>query len=180
MIRFFILLPLLLIGGLLIYAATRPNQFRIERSLTMQAPPERIFPFLNDWLQFKRWSPWDRLDPHMQSTLSASTAGVGATYAWSGNKEVGTGRMEITRSTPNEQVQMQLYFEKPFKAHNTVEITINNSPQGTTVNYAMFGPSPFMSKLMGVFFNMDKMVGDKFEEGLANLQGLVEQRVLPQ
>lgn len=161
----------------LIFVATRPDSFRVERSAQIQAPPAEVFGLIDDLRAFRTWSPWENRDPNMQTTHSGAERGKGAVYAWDGNDEVGQGRMEITDSQPNSKVTMRLDFLRPFEAHNTVEFTLEpvaDDPGATRVTWAMMGPSPFMSKLMGVLMDMDQMIGRDFEEGLANLKTVAE------
>jgi uncharacterized protein YndB with AHSA1/START domain len=163
-----------LLAALLIYAATKPDSFRIERATTIKAPPEKIFPLINDFHQWEAWSPWEKIDPALKRTYAGADNGKGAVYEWNGNKDIGQGRMEITESTPASKVALRLDFVKPFEAHNTVEFTLVPQGGSTTVTQAMYGPSPYMSKLMTIFFSMEKMVGEKYEEGLANLKAIAE------
>lgn len=163
-----------LIGAILAYAASRPDSFRIERSVTTKGTPERLFALVNNFRQWEAWSPWEKIDPKLTRTYSGAAEGKGAVYEWNGNKDVGKGRMEIVESVPGARVVIKLDFITPFEAHNTVEFTLSKQGDTTTVTQAMYGPSPFVSKLMGLAFNMDKMVGDKYEEGLASLKALAE------
>lgn len=165
----FLVVALALIAALLVTAATRPDHFRIERDALIPAPPEVVFGLLNDFHEWQRWSPWEGMDPQMQRNYSGADRGVGAVYAWQGNKKVGEGRMEIRESAPATRLVIQLDFFKPFEAHNIAEFTLRPEAAGTRVNWAMHGPSPFISKLMGLVFNFDRMVGKDFERGLANL-----------
>ena len=158
----------------LIFAATRPDTFRIERSVNIKATPEKIFPFIIDFHHMKSWSAWEEVDPAMKRSYSGAESGKGAMYAWDGNKEIGQGSMEILESIPSSKVLIKIDFYKPFEAHNTVEFTLVPNGEATTVNHTMYGPSPFISKLMSLVFNMDKMVGVKFEEGLTNLKAIAE------
>ena len=162
------------VAGLLVYAATRPDRFRIERSASIKAPPEKIFPHVNDFKAWTAWSPWEKIDPALKRSYSGPPSGKGAAYAWEGNKNVGSGSMEITESVAPSKIVLRLDFLKPFEAHNTTEFTFVPQGDATTVSWAMFGPSPYMSKLMGIFFNMERMVGGQFEQGLANLKALSE------
>ena len=159
----------------LVYASTRPNSFRIQRSTLIQAPPEKIFPMINDFHQWQAWSPWENIDPTMQRTYSGTNQGVGTIYAWQGTGKVGAGRMEITNAHPDLEIIIQLDFLKPFEAHNTAEFTLTPQGQNTELTWVMHGPSPYISKLMGVFFNMDRMIGKDFEKGLNNLKLIIEQ-----
>jgi uncharacterized protein YndB with AHSA1/START domain len=164
-----------LIAGVLLFAATRPDSFRVERRALIQASPAKIFPLISDLHAFPTWSPWEKRDPAMKRTHTGPASGPGATYAWDGNKEVGSGSMQITEAVAPERVTMKLDFLTPFEAHNLVDFTLAPKDGGATeVVWAMHGPSPFVSKLMGLVFNMDKMVGRDFEEGLANMKALAE------
>ncbi len=169
---------LLLIAALLAYAATRPNTFRVERSITIKAPPERIAGHINDFHQWGAWSPWEKLDPNMKRTYQGPASGVGAAYAWDGNKEVGRGRMEITETTPSKTL-IKLDFLQPFESHNTAEFTFVPMGDSTKVVWAMYGPNPYISKVMGIFWNMDKMIGGDFDKGLTSLKTVAEQPAPP-
>ena len=173
MLNTIVIILVTLIVLVLIYAATRPDTFRIERSTSIKATPEKILPLINDFHHMQTWSAWEKVDPTMRRTYSGEASGVGAKYAWEGNKEIGSGSMEITESTPTK-VAMNLDFTKPFEAHNKVEFSLTYNGDSTTVTHAMFGPSPFISKLMSIVFNMESMVGPKFEEGLAQLKVFAE------
>lgn len=174
MIKTISILILLAIAAVLIFAATRPDSFRVERSIKIKAAPEKIFPFINDFHQWPAWSPWEKIDPATKRTLSGATSGVGAIYEWNGNKEVGQGRMEIIESTPSSKALLNIDFIKPFEGHNKVEFTLAADGDSTKVTQAMFGPQPFIAKVMCLFFDMDKMVGGKYEEGLATLKSAAE------
>ncbi|HEV8691127.1 MAG TPA: SRPBCC family protein [Ideonella sp.] len=162
------------IAALLIFAATRPDSFRVERKTVIQAPPEKVFALINDFHLWPQWSPWEHLDRNMKRTLGGAAAGPGATYAWEGNKDVGQGRMEIKESVPASKIGIQLDFLQPFEAHNTAEFTLAPQGSGTEVTWAMYGPANYMTKLMSVFASMDKMVGPDFEKGLANMKAVAE------
>jgi uncharacterized protein YndB with AHSA1/START domain len=163
----------LLIAGVLIYAATKPDSFRLERSAAIKAPPEKISAYLIDFKQWAAWSPWEGKDPAMKRTFSGAASGKGAVYGWEGNKNVGTGRMEILDVQP-QKVTIKLDFLAPFEAHNTTEYALEPQGDSTKVTWAMFGPSNYMSKVMSVFMSMDKMVGPDFEAGLAKLKAAAE------
>lgn len=165
----------LAIAGVLIYAATKPDTFRVERSTLIKAPPEKIFPLINDIHEMQQWSAWEKVDPAMQRTHSGAPSGVGAIYEWKGNKEIGSGRMEITESVPPSRVVIKMDFIEPFPAHNTAAFTLKPEADGNTrVTNAIFGPMPYISKVMSTFFSMDRMIGDKFEQSLAALKALAE------
>jgi uncharacterized protein YndB with AHSA1/START domain len=163
------------IAIVLILAATKPDTFSVQRAAAVKAPPEKIFPLINDFHQWGTWSPWEGKDPGMKRTYSGTASGRGAVYAWDGNKNVGSGRMEILDASSPSKIVIKLDFFKPFEAHNTAEFTV--LPQGdgaTNISWVMHGPAPFMSKIMQVFMNIDKMVGKDFEIGLSNLKKLTE------
>jgi uncharacterized protein YndB with AHSA1/START domain len=163
------------IAVVLILAATKPDTFTVQRAAVVKAPPEKIFSLINDFHQWGTWSPWEGKDPGMKRTYSGTASGRGAVYAWDGNKNVGSGRMEILDASSPSKIVIKLDFFKPFEAHNTAEFTM--LPQGdgaTNISWVMHGPAPFMSKMMQVFMNIDKMVGKDFEIGLSNLKKLTE------
>jgi carbon monoxide dehydrogenase subunit G len=174
MLTTILIIVVLIIAALLIYAATRPDSFTVSRSLGITAPAEAIFPLINDFRRWAIWSPYEKLDPAMKRTLSGAESGKGAAYAWESNGKAGIGRMEITNSVPSSLVALKLDFEKPFKANNTVDFTLKPMGNETTVTWAMHGRYPFIARLMGVFFNMDRLVGKDFETGLANLKRAAE------
>lgn len=164
----------LLVVVVLIYAATKPDTFRVERSISIKAPAEKIFPLIDDFHRWEQWSPWEKVDPALKRTYSGAASGQGAAYAWFGNKEIGQGKMEIIESTPPTRLLIKIDFLVPFEAHNTVEFTLRAQGDSTVLSHAMFGPSPYLARLMGLFFSMDKMIGDKFEEGLGSLKAIAE------
>lgn len=174
MLKTILIVVVLLIAGVLIYAATLPDSFRVERSATIKAPPEKIFPLINDLRRMQTWSAWEKVDPGMKRAHSGGASGKGAVYEWEGNKDIGQGRMEITESSPSSRITIRMDFIKPFAAQNTVEFTLKAEGDSTRVTQAIFGPSPYISKLMGLFWNMDKMIGEKFEESLAALKAAAE------
>lgn len=154
---------------LLVVIALQPAHFRIERSAVVAAPPAAVFEQVNDFHNWAKWSPWEKLDPGMKKTFSGPPAGSGAEYAWAGNDKAGEGKMTITGSKPTEQVDIRLDFIKPFAATNQSTFTLTPSGAGTKVQWAMEGNNGFISKAFCLFVDMDKMVGKDFEQGLANL-----------
>jgi uncharacterized protein YndB with AHSA1/START domain len=163
-----------LLAAALAYAATKPDTFRVQRSTSIKAPPEKIFPLLDDLRSHATWSPWDQKDPAMKRTYSGAPRGKGAVYEWDGNKNIGKGRMEITETSPPSRVIFKLDFIKPFEAHNIAELVLEPKGDATNVTWAIYGPSPYLSKVMSLLCNMDKMIGKEFETGLANLKRLTE------
>src|SRR5882757_5498694 len=158
------------IAAFLLYAATRPNTFSLKRSASIKAPPEKIFPLVNNYRNWGSWSPYETKDPGMKRTFSGAAEGRGAIYEWDGNKNVGTGRMEIIDATPPNKVLIKLDFLKPFEGHNVAEFTMQPVGDTTNVTWEMRGPVPFIGKIMHLCINMDKMIGNDFEAGLANMK----------
>jgi uncharacterized protein YndB with AHSA1/START domain len=173
MLKTIALVVVLLIAGVLLFALTKPDAFRIERSTIIKAPPEKINALLTDFKQWAAWSPWEKKDPAMKRTYSGAATGKGTVYGWEGNKNVGTGRMEILDAQP-QTVTIKLDFLAPFEAHNTAEFVLQPQGDSTQLTWAMYGPSNYISKVMSVVMSMDKMVGPDFEAGLANLKAIAE------
>jgi uncharacterized protein YndB with AHSA1/START domain len=167
-------LVLISIAGVLALAATKPDAFRVERTASIKAPPEKIFALINDLHGWGAWSPYEKKDPAMKRTFSGAASGKGAIYEWDGNKNVGKGRMEITDTSPPSRILIKLDFISPFEGHNTAEFSMVPKGDTTSVTWAMDGPAPFVSKVMQVFLNLDTMIGKDFEDGLANLKTLAE------
>jgi uncharacterized protein YndB with AHSA1/START domain len=162
-------------GGIAAYAAiTQPDTFRVTRSLDMAAPPEKIYSVLSDFRRSGEWSPYEKLDPDMKRTFSGAAAGKGAVYEWDGDSNAGAGRMEIAEAVPAQSVTLRLDFRRPFEATNTVEYKLLPKGDTTQVSWDMHGPMPFISKVICVFVDFDRMIGKDFEAGLANLKALVE------
>jgi hypothetical protein len=174
MLKIVLIALITLIAIALVIAALKPNRFRIERCTSIKALPEKIFPLINNFQAWEAWSPWEKIDPACKRSYSGNESGVGTIYGWSGNKDIGQGRMEIVESTQYSKIVLKLDFIKPFEAHNMVEFLLQPQGDSTIVTQAMYGASPFISKLMGMCFNMDKMVGKKYEEGLASLKEIAE------
>ena len=162
------------IAVVLILAATRPDSFSVQRAAIVSAPPEKIFPLINDFRQWGNWSPYEHKDPAMKRTFSGAVRGKGAVYAWEGDKNVGKGRMEILEASAPSKIAIKLDFFTPFEAHNTAEFTMLPHEDATRVIWRMHGPAPFMARIMHLFINIDNMVGKDFEAGLANLKRLAE------
>jgi len=174
MFKFIAIAIVVLIAAVLIYAATRPDTFRVERRLHIQAPPEQVFAQINDFNRWRAWSPYEKLDPQMQREIGGAAQGTGATYSWDGNNKAGAGRMEIVQSVPSSKVDIQLDFSRPMRARSSAQFTIVPQGNGSEVTWAMNGDMPYVSKVFSVFVNMDRMIGKAFEEGLGNLKRLSE------
>jgi hypothetical protein len=163
----------LLVVVLLIIGATKPNTFRVERSATIKAPAGKVFGLINDFHEWTKWSPWETIDADLQREYTGAPAGKGAAYAWEG-KKAGTGAMLITLSEPSNLILIKLDFVKPMVATNTTEFALSSEGGATTVRWSMFGPMPFMHRVMSTFMSMDKMVGGSFEQGLAKMKAVAD------
>lgn len=164
----------LAIAVVLILAFRKPDTLRVQRSASIKAAPETIFPLINDFRAWRAWSPYEDRDPNLQRSYSGAGSGKGAVYEWNGNKNVGSGRMEILDAPPPNRIVIKLDFLKPFEAHNTAEFTLLPHGDTTNVTWLMHGPAPLLSKVMQVFMNMDNMIGKDFAAGLANLKRIAE------
>lgn len=158
----------------LILAAMKPDSFKVERAIAINAPPGQIYPLIADFRAWGGWSPWDRKDPDQKRSFSGPESGVGASYAWDGDKNVGRGSMEIIEANAPARVRLKLDFIAPFKARNDVVFALQPQGPATNVTWTMTGPTPFFAKIIHVFINMDRMVGGDFEAGLASLKSLAE------
>jgi hypothetical protein len=163
-----------IVAGILIYAATRPDSFTVKRTATIKAPPDRLYGLISDLHGWAAWSPYEKKDPDMKRTFGGAPHGKGAVYEWDGNKNVGAGRMEIVEAAPSGKIVIKLDFLKPFEGHNTAEFAIDPQGDNSNVTWSMYGPSNFMFKVMGIFMDMDKMIGNDFATGLANLKTVAE------
>ena len=161
------------IGVLLLVAAMRPDTFRVQRTASIKAPPDKLHALINDMRVFNTWNPYNLKDPNIQGEYQGPQAGPGAVYRFAGNKDVGKGSIAIVDTAPT-RVTMKLDMLEPFEGHNIVEFTLAPKGEATDVTWAMHGPSPFMAKLVGLFMNMDRMIGRDFEDGLANLKARAE------
>ncbi len=162
-----------LIAVILIAASTKPNTVRYERSIVINASPDRILAQISDFRKWAPWSPWEKKDPDMHRDYSGSPSGVGAKYGWTGNSKVGEGRMEVTGTTA-DSVAIAMEFIKPWKAHCAVVFRTTSDGGGTRLTWTMDGPQIFMGKVMSLFMDMDKMIGKDFEAGLGSLKAVAE------
>ena len=150
----------------------QPNRFVVTRSAVIDAPPEEVFRHINELRDWEAWSPWAKLDPAARNSYEGPAAGAGAAFEWSGDKKVGAGRMTIIDSRPFESVDIKLDMRKPFAASNDVSFRLAPEGERTRVTWTMSGPNTLLSKAMGLVVNCDKICGDQFEAGLANLNAL--------
>ena len=170
------LLAIIVLGIVVVLAlaARKPDSFQVTRTTTINAPPERIYPLIADFKAWSAWSPWEKKDPAMKRSFGGPETGAGATYAWAGDKNVGEGSMRIVEAKAPERLSLKLDFLKPFEAHNDVVFSLAPQGSATTVTWTMTGPTPFVAKIMHVFFDMDRMVGVDFETGLTALKAAAE------
>jgi hypothetical protein len=173
MLELVVIIVVALIGAALFFAASQSSDFQIHRYVMIKAPSEKIFPLIEDFHRWVEWSPWETIDADLKRTYSGAPKGEGAIYAWEG-KKTGVGRMEIMRTLPPGEVLIKLDFEKPMRAHNSVEIMLEPDDGQTRVDWTMKGEHDFIGKVMSLFFSMDKMVGRDFEKGLAQLKAVAE------
>jgi uncharacterized protein YndB with AHSA1/START domain len=166
----------ILIAGLLGFAATRPGTFRVQRTQTIQAPPEKVFALIQDFRRWASWSPYEKLDPTMKKTYSGAANGKGAVYEWSGNRKAGQGRMEITDTVSPSRITIKLDFLKPFEGHNTAQFTLEAKDGWTNIVWSVGGPQPYFAKVMTIFVSMDSLLGKEFEAGLDSLKAIAEKR----
>lgn len=159
---------------LVAFAALRPSGLRVERSARIAAPPEAVFEQINELRNWEAWSPWAKRDPNMRMTYDGPPSGPGASYHWRGNREVGEGRMTITDSLPGELVRFRLDFLKPIRGTNTAEFAFAPDRGDTVVTWAMWGTYALPAKLVGLFIDIDKMIGNDFEAGLASMKAIAE------
>lgn len=163
-----------IIGIISIRAATLPGTFRVERSTTIKASPEKVFALINDFRNFGSWSRWEQLDPAMQRSITGSASGPGAVYTWSGDSKAGQGRMEIVEAQAPRNVKISLDFLRPFNSSNMTDYMIQPRGDSTDMTWVIFGPSPFVSKVMQMFVSMDDMLGKDFDTGLASVKAVAE------
>ena len=161
------------LAGVLALAATKPDSFSVQRSTSIKAPPEKISAVLSDFRAWDAWSPWEKVDPKMKRTYSGEPKGKGAKYAWAGNSEIGEGSMTITEAQAS-RVALDLDFVKPFEGHNKVVFTLAPKGEATEVTWAMTGSSPYITKVIQVFCDMEGMIGKQFEAGLISLRTITE------
>ena len=159
---------------LVVIVALRPKEYRVARSSAISAPPTAVFAQVNDFHKWQAWNPWGKIDPAMKQAYEGAPAGVGAIYTWAGNNEVGEGRMTITESRPSELIRIKMEFFKPFAGTSTAEFTFKPEGNQTAVTWSMAGTNNFMAKAINLFMNMDKMIGGRFENGLASMKSVVE------
>lgn len=175
MFKIMAIVVVVFVAAVLIYAATRPDTFRVQRATSIKAPPEKIFALINHLHSWVSWSPYEKKDPTMKRTYAGAASGVGAVYEWDGNQEIGKGRMEIATTSPPSKVTLKLDFIRPFECHNIVDFTLEAQSDSTKVTWDMHGPNRFIGKVVSIFIDLDNMCGKDFEAGLANLKAQAEE-----
>jgi len=175
MLEWIALILALAVFALLVYAWVKPADFRYSRTANISAPPEKIHPLISDLHAFNSWNPFLVGDTAIKGTYSGPNAGMGAAYDFEGGKS-GSGRFVVTDATRPGKLNMDLVMLKPFRGDNKVEFTLVPRGGTTDVTWAMSGKSAFVPRLMGIFMNMDSMVGGQFAKGLANLKALAEKQ----
>jgi uncharacterized protein YndB with AHSA1/START domain len=168
------ILVALAIVVVLVLAALKPETFQVRRAIAIDAPPERIYPLIADFRAWDAWSPWEKKDPNLKRSFSGPETGLGARYAWVGDRNVGEGSMEIAEAQAPNRVGLKLDFLKPFKASNDVVFALQPQGRTTDVSWTMTGAVPFLAKIIHVFIDMDKMCGRDFEAGLQALKAQAE------
>ncbi len=179
MVKKVILVGVIAIAALIASVATRPSHFRIARATEIKAPAPIVFPLVNDIHKWRQWSPWEKIDPNMKRDYSGEYAGVGASYAWSGNDEVGKGRMTITESKPVSRVGIEIEFITPFAATNQVSFDLEPVAHGTKVTWAMEGENGFIAKAFDLLVDFDSVVGADYDKGLAKMKEIAEAKAAP-
>ncbi len=173
------LLQILVVLGIavlafLTYVITRPAQFRYERSDIIVAPPEKVFPYLSHFKLGEQWSPYEKIDPKMRKTFSGTDGQEGAVMEFDGNKEAGSGKLEMLKILPNQSVDIRLTMLKPFYAENLVQYKLTTEPAGTRFTWTMSGQNGFLGKLISVIIDCDKMIAGQFSKGISNLKTVIE------
>jgi len=163
-----------IVVGFVAIVATQPSEFRVARTATIAAPAPAVFAQVNDFHNWEAWNPWAKLDPAMKQAYEGAPAGPGAVYTWAGNNEVGEGRMTLTESSPSDLIRIRLDFMKPFRGTSLAEFTFKPEGKQTTVTWTMTGKNNFIAKAFCMFMNMDKMIGEQFEKGLASMKAIAE------
>jgi uncharacterized protein YndB with AHSA1/START domain len=174
MLKIILIALAVLVVAIVIVIAMQPSEFRVARSTTISASPSDVFAQVNDFHKWEAWNPWGKIDPAMKQSYEGVPAGTGAIYTWSGNKQVGEGRMTLTESRPNDLIRIKLEFFRPFAGTNTAEFTFKPEGDQTSVTWSMSGEKNFTAKAIHLFINMDKMIGGQFEQGLAQMKSVAE------
>jgi polyketide cyclase/dehydrase/lipid transport protein len=163
-----------IVVGLVGVITLQPARYRVSRSTTIAAPAPVVFAQVNDFHKWSAWSPWEKIDPAMKRTYEGPPAGVGASYAWVGTREVGEGRMTIVESRPGDLIHVKLEFVKPFAGTSVAEFSFKPDGERTLVTWSMTGDKNFIAKAIHLVMSMDRMIGDQFDKGLATMKTVAE------
>ena len=174
MLRKILVALLVIIVVLVGVIAMQPSQFRVARATTIAAPTPVVFTQVNDFHKWEAWNPWGKLDPAAKQAYEGAPAGTGASYSWSGNSQVGEGRMTIVESRPSDLIRIKLEFFKPMAGTSEAEFTFKPEGERTAVTWTMTGNNNFVGKAMCLIVNMDRMIGGQFEKGLADMKAVAE------
>ncbi len=174
MLKKILIVIAILILAILGVASTQPDDFKVERSISINAPVDIVFNQINDFHNWQAWSPWAKLDPQAKNTHEGAPAGNGAMFSWDGNKDVGAGKMTIVESNPHSIIRIKLDFEKPMKSTSDTVFNFQHQNDNTVVTWTMTGKNSFIGRLMCLFMSMDKMVGGQFERGLLDIKAISE------
>jgi len=176
MLKKLLILLVLLVAGFVAYVAMQPSEFRVERTATVAAPPAAVFAHVDDLHKWEAWSPWAKLDPKAKMAYEGTPAGKGAAFTWSGNDEVGVGRMTIIESQSPDLVDIKVDFTKPFEGTNSSTFNFKPAGDGTAVTWTISGHQNFIAKAMCIVFNGEKMIGDQLDQGLTRLKAVAEKK----
>jgi hypothetical protein len=174
MFKKILLVLVIVLAGVAVVVAMQPSEYQVARSTTIAAPPATVFAQVNDFHKWDAWSPWAKLDPNAQNTFEGPSSGKDAVLKWSGNSDVGEGSMTIVESIPNESIKIKLAFVRPMEGVSDVHFAFKPEGDKTQVTWNMSGHNNFVGKAMCLVMNMEKMIGEKFDEGLASLKAVSE------
>lgn len=174
MLTTILLIVAAVIAAVLIVAALRPAEVHVARHAVIAAAPDMVFAEVNDFHRWLAWSPWEKIDPALQRTYEGAASGSGAVYAWVGNREVGSGRMTLVESRPAELIRIKLEFFKPMAGLCQTEFRFEPEGRTTMITWSMTGKNSYSHRIVSLFMNMDKMIGDQYEKGLSNLRRIAE------
>lgn len=162
------------IGSFVALILLQPSDYRVSRTMVMSAPAPDIFAQIDNFHRWQAWSPWAKRDPAAKASFDGPASGKGAVFAWSGNNEVGEGRITLTESRPGESVTIKTDFVKPFVGTSYSDFSLKPDGSGTSVSWTISGQNDFIAKAICLFVSMDKVLGGEMEKGLAGIKQLVE------
>jgi uncharacterized protein YndB with AHSA1/START domain len=170
-----LLVVVVVVAAVLLFAATKPSTFHIEKSITIQAPPEKLYALIEDFHNWPQWAPQDREDPTMQRTYKGTARGPGAVSEWTSKGSAGAGQMTIIAAKACSSVDVVVEWERPFKVRNAHRFTLTPTGSGTELVWSADGANLYLMKVMEVFVGVNGLMGKHFEAGLANLKKIGEQ-----